>query len=165
MLWFSYQGRFLDVLQLNLKLFILLVGDAIYKIQCRSHYRAHTCREAITNWLIIKKAHSASDNIFAIIATLKRQSKRANIDSTHSDIINSRIHCVKCPYSEFFGPYFPAFGLNTDQKNSEYRHLSRSILKMSLKDTVGEVINKTNQKSEFYRINLDSVAITVIPLI
>ena len=106
MLWFSYQGRFLDVLQLNLKLFILLVGDAIYKIQCRSHYRAHTCREAITNWLIIKKAHSASDNIFAIIATLKRQSKRANIDSTHSDIINSRIHCVKCPYSEFFWSVF-----------------------------------------------------------
>ena len=26
--------------------------------------------------------------------------------------------CEKCPYLEFFGPYFPAFGLNTNQKNS-----------------------------------------------
>ena len=26
----------------------------------------------------------------------------------------------------FSGPYFPAFGLNTDQKNSEYGHFPRS---------------------------------------
>ena len=26
-----------------------------------------------------------------------------------------------------FGPYFPAFGLNTDQKNSEYGHFPRSV--------------------------------------
>ena len=51
----------------------------------------------------------------------------------------------KCPYSEFSGPYFPAFRLNTeryrdteylsvfnpnavksDKKNSEYRHFLRS---------------------------------------
>ena len=45
----------------------------------------------------------------------------------------------KCPYSEFFGPFFPTFGLNKerygvslrvrenkDQKNSEYGHFSRS---------------------------------------
>ena len=51
-------------------------------------------------------------------------------------------HCVKSPYSEFFGPYFPAFGLNRetqsifpysvemqenrDQKNSEYGYFSSS---------------------------------------
>ena len=53
--------------------------------------------------------------------------------------------CKKGPYLEFFGSYFPAFGLNsdsfphtlypsvfipntgnTDQKNSKYRHFSRS---------------------------------------
>ena len=42
----------------------------------------------------------------------------------------------KCPYSEFSGLYFPAFGLNTEryevrkntnQKNSEYGHFSRSV--------------------------------------
>ena len=27
----------------------------------------------------------------------------------------------------FFGPYFPTFGLNTDQKNLEYGHVSRSV--------------------------------------
>ena len=35
----------------------------------------------------------------------------------------------KCSYSEFSGSYFPAFGLNTrdkDQKNSEYGHFPRS---------------------------------------
>ena len=36
----------------------------------------------------------------------------------------------KCPYSKFSGPYFPTFGMNTqnkDQKNSEYEHFSRSL--------------------------------------
>ena len=27
----------------------------------------------------------------------------------------------------FSGPYFPAFGLNTEKKNSEYGHFSRSV--------------------------------------
>ena len=34
--------------------------------------------------------------------------------------------CEKCPYSEFSGSYFPAFGLNVDQKNSECGQFSRS---------------------------------------
>ena len=43
----------------------------------------------------------------------------------------------KCPYSTFFGPYFAAFELNTDQKNFEYGHFScsvhhRSLLEQSL---------------------------------
>ena len=28
----------------------------------------------------------------------------------------------------FSGPYFPAFGLNTDQKISDYEHFSRSVI-------------------------------------
>ena len=32
-----------------------------------------------------------------------------------------------CPYSEFSGAYFSAFGLNADQKNSEFGHSSRSV--------------------------------------
>ena len=34
----------------------------------------------------------------------------------------------RCPYSEFFRSVFPAFGLNTDQKNSEYGHFSRCVI-------------------------------------
>ena len=35
-------------------------------------------------------------------------------------------HCVKNNrVRSFFGLYFPAFGLNTDQKKSEYGHFSR----------------------------------------
>ena len=33
----------------------------------------------------------------------------------------------KWPYLEFAGPYLPAFGLHTDQKNSEYGQFSRSV--------------------------------------
>ena len=45
------------------------------------------------------------------------------------------MHCIieaaalvieKCPYSEISGPHFPAFGLNTEQKNSKYGHFSHS---------------------------------------
>ena len=36
-------------------------------------------------------------------------------------------HCVKSVrIRSFSGPYFPSFGLNTHQKNSEYGHFSRS---------------------------------------
>ena len=36
-------------------------------------------------------------------------------------------HCVKSVrIQSFSGPYFPAFGLNMDQKNSEYRNILRS---------------------------------------
>ena len=38
------------------------------------------------------------------------------------------VHCVKSVTQSFSGPYFPAFGLNTDQKNSEYGHFSRSCI-------------------------------------
>ena len=50
------------------------------------------------------------------------------LDSTKSrdgDDLKAYIHYVKRIRS-FSGPYFLAFGLNTDQKNSEYGHFSRS---------------------------------------
>ena len=41
--------------------------------------------------------------------------------------IDERHHCVKSVrIRSFSGPYIPAFELNTDQKNSEYEHFSRS---------------------------------------
>ena len=45
----------------------------------------------------------------------------------HSILTCDYPHCVKIVRIRcFFGPHFPAFGLNTDQKNSEYGHFSRS---------------------------------------
>ena len=39
-----------------------------------------------------------------------------------------RCHCVKSVRIwSYYGPYLPAFGLNTDQKNSEYEHFLRSV--------------------------------------
>ena len=40
---------------------------------------------------------------------------------------NANDHCVKSVRIwSFSGPYVPAFGLNTDQKNSEYGHFLHS---------------------------------------
>ena len=39
-------------------------------------------------------------------------------------------HCViSVRIASYSGPYPPAFGLNTDQDNSEYGHFSRSAIK------------------------------------
>ena len=48
----------------------------------------------------------------------------------------------KCPYSDLFwsvfsGPYFPAFGLNTDQNTSEYGHFLHSV------DLINIAVDKT----------------------
>ena len=38
------------------------------------------------------------------------------------------LHCVKSVLiRSYSSPYFPAFGLNTDQNNSEYGHSLRSV--------------------------------------
>ena len=40
---------------------------------------------------------------------------------------SENVHCVKSACIRcFYGPYFPPFGLNMDQKNSRYGHFSRS---------------------------------------
>ena len=47
---------------------------------------------------------------------------------THWDIKLYRLHCVKIiRIRSCSGPHFPAFGLNTDQNNSEYGHFLRSV--------------------------------------
>ena len=45
----------------------------------------------------------------------------------------------KCPYLEFSGLYFLAFGLNTDQKKSGYKQFLR-IVESSIKNTAHEAI-------------------------
>ena len=40
----------------------------------------------------------------------------------------TKFHYVKSiRIRSFAGPYFPTFGLNTDQKNSQYGHFSLSV--------------------------------------
>ena len=42
--------------------------------------------------------------------------------------VRKRLHCVKSVrIRSFYGPYFPAFGLNTDQKNSKSGYFPRSV--------------------------------------
>ena len=44
------------------------------------------------------------------------------------EVISRSCHCVKSVRMwSFSGLYFPAFGLNADQKNFEYGHFSRSV--------------------------------------
>ena len=60
-----------------------------------------------------------------------------NIFSKTVDRYNKSLKCVTEAYLNIFvknvgiwsfsGPYFLAFGLNTDQKNYEYGHFSRSV--------------------------------------
>ena len=39
-------------------------------------------------------------------------------------------HCVKSVrIRSYSGPYFPTFGLNTDQNNSAYEYFSRSVVR------------------------------------
>ena len=50
-----------------------------------------------------------------------------NLLDFQDGIIDKSIDCVKhVRIWSYPGPYFPAFGLNTDQRNSEYGHFSRS---------------------------------------
>ena len=43
-------------------------------------------------------------------------------------VLGSLLHCVKSVrIRSFSGPYFPAFGLNTNHKNSEYGHFLRGV--------------------------------------
>ena len=39
-------------------------------------------------------------------------------------------------FRSYFGPYFPAFGLNTDQDNSEYRYFLRSFVRLQFMSCV-----------------------------
>ena len=39
-------------------------------------------------------------------------------------------------------PYFPAFGLNTDQNNSEYRHFLSNVLSKKFPENVNFLISR-----------------------
>ena len=55
------------------------------------------------------------------------QCQLKNLLDFQDGIIDKSIDCVKHVLIwSFPGPYFPAFGLNKDQRNSEYGHFSRS---------------------------------------
>ena len=78
--------------------------------------------------------------------------KVLSIDSTNINFSKvsskvTRTHCVKSVRIRSFpGRYFPTFGLNTDQKNSEYEHFSRSNNLQSLL----LILNQSNQFLQFF---------------
>ena len=63
----------------------------------------------------------------------------------------------KCPYSEFFWsiffPYFPAFGLNRDQNNSEYGHFCISPYSVRMRENAGKIRNRITPNTDtFYTV-------------
>ena len=60
-------------------------------------------------------------------------------------------HCVKSvPIRSFSGPYFPAFGPNTDQKNSEYGKFSPS-----------DVVKRSKNMADKIRSSNEEVTLTL----
>ena len=81
-----------------------------------------------------------------MVIEMKNLFYRTNRFNPHLHLTLFHFHekCEKCVKSaciwSYSGPHFPAFGLNTDQKNSEYGHFSGSaiyiyFLQKSLKAT------------------------------
>ena len=74
-------------------------------------------------------------------------------------------HCVESArFRSFPGPYLPAFGLNTerysvqmrkdtDQKNSEYGHLSRSTVNFCCKNSILDASRFLDAAMVVYHIN------------
>ena len=59
--------------------------------------------------------------------TVKKLFRRSYLIFSYEFILYNRL--VKgVRIRSYSGPYFPAFGLNTDQNNSEYGHFSRSAM-------------------------------------
>ena len=74
------------------------------------------------------------------------------IEFFHSDVI----HCVKTVrIRSYSGPYFPAFGLNTDQNNSEYGHFSRSDgVSLRIQSECGKIWTRITPNAPF-RFSVD----------
>ena len=59
------------------------------------------------------------------LGSVKNKSK---ISTNKKNYINEDYHCAESPrIRNYSDPHFPAFRLNTDQNNSEYGHLLRSL--------------------------------------
>ena len=55
----------------------------------------------------------------------------------NKDLLN-KLRCIKSVrIRRFSGLYFPAFRLNTDQKNSENGHFSRSVVPGAVSSVIG----------------------------
>ena len=82
---------------------------------------------------------------------LKGLLRRTDVTGEHENVAGNWFsQHEKCPYSGYSGLYFPAFGLNSDQNNSEYGHFLRSVYhnKQTLQ-SLKEVIKCNKVKDEF----------------
>ena len=78
----------------------------------------HTLKSKYSLWRLTLRIFYQINTNMTYMNMLTFEHSEANPDITH---------CVKSVrIGSYSGPYFPAFGLNTDQDNSEYRHFLRS---------------------------------------
>ena len=77
-----------------------------------------------TTWALFSSVHI----VYCYFTPLKvREITRQNRRS-QENAINNAYYCVKSVrIRSYSGLYFPIFGLNTGQNNSEYRHTLRSV--------------------------------------
>ena len=83
------------------------------------------------NTLQTKKAKFTSCKIYrpnsSNLVSIYRHRSRNLVTSKKK--LFGQLHCVKSVHNRSYsGPYFPAFGLNTDQNKSEYGHFLRNAL-------------------------------------
>ena len=72
--------------------------------------------------------------------------------------LTTRNTANKCPILSFSGLYFPAFGPNTDQKNFEYGHFSRSEIYKKIGEFHLKIKGKVN--NEFRQNSLTLIFLT-----
>ena len=64
---------------------------------------------------------------FSVVGNLKQKKSKKVISLSHfRETLSWKVHCMKSVrVRSYSSSYFPAFGLNTDQNNSEYEHFFR----------------------------------------
>ena len=64
-------------------------------------------------------------------------------------------HCVKSVHiPRFYGPYFPAFGLNTDHKNYEYEHFLHAVWKTVIISSLQEILRLKSEHKWALLLNI-----------
>ena len=100
-------------------------------------------RRFLRIWSHLLKKSFMENFIFCVVC------KRLKICSFSKRLLSAINHCVKSVrIRSYSSPHFPAFGLNTDQNNSEYGPFLRSEL-------FGRILNAHVQYSLLFMCNSD----------
>ena len=119
-----------------------LVADFISsKILCFQHILMNTFRRMRLNY----ENYSLRRILFQ---TLKQHSDSLRKKCTYSDLFWSVFSSIRSKYGEIrsISPYSVRMRENTDQKNSEYGHFSRS-----------EILNNMNERKQIFNNKIDTI--------